>query len=229
MEDTQVLVVDDDPETVQLIKIIFEREGAAVATAKGGREGLRKFYRVRPDLVILDLMMDDMDGWEVCRRIRDLTDVPVLILSHQDAEDDVVRGLSLGADDFVGKPVSRDVLLARARALLRRAPPAASNAQAAFDDGHLRVDVRGKRVEVDGELAKLTRTEYRLLELLVRNRGRICTMDHIQDHVWGGEKMVTPETVHVFVSQLRKKIEPARNDHRYIQTEYGIGYRFEGG
>ena len=229
MQDRQVLVVDDDPDTIDLISIIFEQEGAAVASATSGREGLRHFYRVRPDLVILDLLMDDMDGWEVCRRIRNLADVPVIILSHQDAEADVVRGLSIGADDYVGKPVRREVLLARARALLRRAPPAATASTAAYDDGHLRVDVRGKRVEVDGELAKLTRTEYRLLELLVHNRGRICTMDQIQEQVWGGEKMVAPETVHVFVSQLRKKINPARNDHRYIQSEYGIGYRFEGG
>ncbi len=186
---------------------------------------MRLLWQRRPDLVILDVMMPHMNGWEVCRRIRELSDVPIIFLTVLQRDEDVVRGLSLGADDYVGKPMKPAVLLARANALLRRHTPQRPH-ELAYDDGYLCVDLEKKRVEVDSGPVKLTRTEFALLNLLVRNAGRITPMDQIQQRVWGGTGQVTPQTIHVFISQLRKKIEPDPGEPRYIISEYGMGYRF---
>ena len=225
MEGKQILIIDDDAGIVKLIKMVFEAEGAEVATATGGEEGLRLLWQKRPDLVILDIMMPQMNGWEVCRRIRELSDVPLIFLTALHQEEDVVRGLSLGADDYVAKPMKPAVLLARANALLRRRTPEHPQ-ELAYDDGYLCVDLEKKRVAVEGRPVKLTPTEYALLTLLVRNAGRITPMGQIQQRVWGGTGQASPQTVHVFISQLRKKIEPDPGEPRYIISEYGMGYRF---
>lgn len=225
MEGKQILIIDDDVGLVKLMKMVFEAEGAEVATATGGEEGLRLLWKRRPELVILDIMMPYMNGWEVCRRIRELSDVPIIFLTVLQRDEDIVRGLSLGADDYVGKPMKPAVLLARANALLRRRTPEHPT-ELAYDDGYLCVDLDKKRVEVDGGPVKLTRTEFALLNLLVRNAGRLTPMGQIQQRVWGGTGQVSPQTVHVFISQLRKKIEPDPGEPRYIISEYGMGYRF---
>jgi len=225
MEGKQILVIDDDPEILEIVKIILERARARVNLAQGGEEGLRRLWQVRPDLVILDIMMDDLSGWRVCQRIREFTDVPIILLSSLDEEKHIMRALSAGCDDYISKPVKPNTLLARAGALLNREQPQLDG-EPAYDDGYLRVDLRGKRVEVNGCQVKLTPTEFSLLELLVRHNGRLCAMAQIQTYVWGGLEQVTPQTVHVFISQLRKKIEPDPGEPRYIRSEYGMGYRF---
>lgn len=225
MEGKQILVIDDDPQIANLIKITFERSQAEVVTAASGSEGLQLLWQVRPDLVILDIMMPDLSGWEVCQRIRELTDVPIIFLTVLQREEDIVRGLSLGADDYIAKPMKPSVLLARADALLRRQQPE-RQMERSYDDGYLRVDLDAKYVAVEGRPVKLTRTEYALLKLLISNAGRITPMDQIQDRVWGGTGQVSPQTIHVFISQLRKKIEPDPREPRYIISEYGMGYRF---
>jgi len=225
MEGKQILVIDDDPEILEIVKIILEGARARVNLALGGEEGLRRLWQVRPDLVILDIMMDDLSGWRVCRRIREFTDVPIILLSSLDEEKHIMRALSAGCNDYISKPVKPNTLLARTGALLNREQPQLDG-EPAYDDGYLRVDLRGKRVDVNGRQVKLTPTEFSLLELLVRHNGRLCAMVQIQTYVWGGIEQVTPQTVHVFISQLRKKIEPDPGQPRYIRSEYGMGYRF---
>lgn len=225
MEQKRILLIDDDPDVIELLQLVFKGEEAKVYSAGSGREGLRLLWQVRPDLVILDIMMQDISGWEVCVRIRELTDVPVIFLTVLDQQKHVVRGLSLGADDYVSKPVDPSILLARAKALLRRRRLEQVGVKD-YEDDHLRVNLEAKCVEVEGRPVKLTPTEYALFSLLVRNAGRITGMDQIQERVWGGPEQVSPQTIHVFISQLRKKIEPDPRDPRYIISEYGMGYRF---
>lgn len=228
MENKRILIIDDDPEILGLLQIMLEREGADVFQANGSEEGLRAFWQVRPDLVILDIMMPNLSGWEICQRIRELADTPIVFLSVLDDEACLVRGLNLGADDYVIKPVKRDVLLARTEAILRRSNSEHCD-ESTYDDGYLRVDLQRKRVEVGGQQLRLTATEFALLDLLVRNAGGVCTMERIRRRIWGGIEYASSRTVHVFISQLRKKIEPVPHDPRYIFTEHGLGYRFEDG
>lgn len=228
MENKRILIIDDDLEILGLLRIMLEQEGADVFLANGSEEGLRAFWQVRPDLVILDIMMPNLSGWEVCQRIRELADTPIMFLSVLEDEGCVVRGLNLGADDYVTKPVKRNVLLARTKAILRRAD-SEQRGESAYDDGYLRVDLQRKRVVVEGQPRRLTATEFALLDLLVCNAGGVCTMERIQRRIWGEIEYTSPQTVHVFISQLRKKIEPEPHQPRYILTEHGLGYRFEDG
>lgn len=224
MEGKQVLIIDDDSQAANLLKMIFESAQATVTTATSGAEGLRLLWQIRPDLIILDVMMPDLNGWDICRRIRELSDVPIIVVSVLRGDEDIVHGFSLGADDYVSKPVQPAVLLARAEALLRRTRE--QPGEPVFDDGYLRVDLEAQRVEVAGGMVRLTPTEYALLSLLVRRAGRVVPMDLIQQEVWGGTDQVSAPTVHVFISQLRKKIEPNPGEPCYIVSEYGMGYRF---
>lgn len=228
MEDKKILVIDDDLNLGQAIKLTFARVGAEVFTAVDGRDGLRQFYEHRPDLVILDVRMPDIDGWETCRQIRLLSNVPIIMLTTMDKDEDVLRGFDFGADDFVTKPFSREVLLARARAVLRRVELLnEASDQSAYNDGHLNIDLRKRRVMVNGEQAQLTATEFRLLSYLLQNAGQILTYQNILDKVWGWEYQDSIDYVHVYISHLRKKLEPDPRNPQYVLTERGIGYRFE--
>lgn len=228
MEDKKILVIDDDHNLVQMIKLTFARAGAEVYTAIDGRDGLRQFYEHRPDLVILDVRMPDIDGWETCRQIRLLSDVPIIMLTTMDKEEDVLRGFDFGADDFVTKPFSRDVLLARARAVIRRVELLNETAdQSVYSDEYLSVDLHRRRVIVDGKPAQLTATEYRLLTYLMQNAGQILTYQNILDKVWGWEYQDSIDYVHVYISHLRKKLEVDPRNPHYVLTERGVGYRFE--
>jgi two-component system KDP operon response regulator KdpE len=224
----KVLVIDDDPDLVELLRRIFVRAGAQVLGACDGREGLRQFYRHQPDLVVLDVMMPGMDGWEVCRALRQLSDVPILMLSAKSARKDIMYGLDRGADDYVTKPFDIQILLARARALLRRtAQPAGNDRPAPYDDGYLAIDPQQRRVWVRQEPINLTPTEYEFVAYLFENAGHVLTHEQILKHVWGGTHPERAHYVHVYVHRLRKKLEKDPARPQYLVKEHGVGYRFE--
>jgi two-component system KDP operon response regulator KdpE len=228
MQGKKILVIDDDVTLSQMIKFTFTRAGAEVFTAVDGREGLHRFYEQRPDLVILDVRMPDVDGWETCRQIRLFSNVPIIMLTTLNKDGEIIRGLDHGADDFVTKPFSREVLLARARALMRRTEaPAESGSQSVYSDDYLVVNLEKRRVLVQGELVQLTATEFRLLSFLLQNAGQVLTYQTILDKVWGWEYQDSVDYVHVYLSHLRRKIEEDPRNPRYLLTERGVGYRFE--
>jgi DNA-binding response OmpR family regulator len=228
MEQKKILVIDDDVNLLQSIKFTFVRAGADVVTAVDGREGLHRFYEARPDLVILDVRMPDIDGWETCRQIRLFSHVPIIMLTTLNKDEEVIRGLDYGADDFVTKPFSREVLLARARALLRRTDgPGDLGDQLTYSDDHLYISLEKRRVLVRGEPVQLTATEFRLLAYLLQNAGQVLTHRTILDKVWGWEYQDSVDYVHVYLSHLRRKLEEDPRNPRYLVTERGIGYRFE--
>ncbi len=227
MKGKKVLVVDDDIHISQLVRATFATEGADVILAENGQEGLRQFYAHRPDLVIIDLMMPELDGWETSQRMLEMADVPIIMLTSLSDDEDMIRGLEQGAIDYVTKPFSPRVLAARARAALRYAPAPTSPRNDVYRDDYLAIDLHGKRVLVDETPVKLTKTEYKLLVYLFQNAGRILTFQQILEQVWGWGYQDSVEYVHVYASRLRQKLERDPKNPRYILTEYGIGYRFE--
>lgn len=228
MQNKKILVIDDDVNLAQMIKFTFSRAGAHVYTAVDGREGLHRFYDNRPDLVILDVRMPDIDGWETCRQIRMFSNVPIIMLTTLNKDEEIIHGLDYGADDFVSKPFSRDVLLARARALLRRTEtPFDTDGRVAYSDNYLVVNLEKRRVLVRGEPVQLTATEFRLLSYLLQNAGQVLTYGTILDKVWGWEYQDSIDYVHVYLSHLRRKIEEDPRNPKYLLTERGVGYRFE--
>jgi two-component system KDP operon response regulator KdpE len=228
MLEKKILVIDDDVNLGQAIKMTFARAGAEVFTAVDGRDGLRQFYEHRPDLVILDVRMPDIDGWETCRQIRLLSNIPIIMLTTMDKDEDILRGFDYGADDFVTKPFSREVLLARARAVLRRVELLnEADDQSIYSDGYLSIDLRKRRILVDGESIQLTATEFRLLAYLLHNAGQVLTYQNILDKVWGWEYQDSIDYVHVYISHLRRKLETDPRNPKYVLTERGVGYRFE--
>jgi two-component system KDP operon response regulator KdpE len=228
MQNKKILVIDDDVNLSQMMKFTFSRVGAEVYTAVDGREGLHRFYEHRPDLVILDVRMPDVDGWETCRQIRMFSNVPIIMLTTLNKDEEIIRGLDYGADDFVSKPFSRDVVLARARALLRRTEaPFEMDGQATYSDDYLVINLEKRRVLVRGESVQLTATEFRLLSYLLQNAGQVLTYRTILDKVWGWEYQDSVDYVHVYLSHLRRKIEEDPRNPKYLLTERGVGYRFE--
>jgi two-component system KDP operon response regulator KdpE len=224
----KVLIVDDDTDVQKINEKVFNNIGAVIQIASNGSDGIRKFFLEKPDLVILDIMMPEMDGFEVCSRIRQVSNVPVIMLTALNSEDEIIRGLESGADEFVSKPFSPDILVARARALLRRFEmPRDTDAHGQYySDGYLTVDLEKRMILVRGEPIKLTRTEYNLLAYLLQNAGWIRTFDQILEHVWGPEYQGSLDYVHVYISNLRKKIELDPRHPAYLESEHGIGYRF---
>lgn len=228
MADQKILIVDDDVALLRMVKRALTEADYQVITAANGQEALRQFYDQRPDLVILDVMMSKMDGWETCRSIRQLSNVPIIMLTAQGSDADIMRGLDLGADDYVVKPFSLNVLLARVRAALRRATLPASEEEAiAYHDDYLTIDLDKRRVLVNAQPIKLTATEFKLLAYLVRNAGRVLTFTQILENVWGWEYRDSIDYVHVYTSHLRQKLEPEPRNPRYLITEHGVGYVFE--
>ena len=228
MHNRKILLIDDDPYLTLLLKDLFEHEGAQVVSAQHAEEGLRQFYAHRPDLVVLDIMMPGMSGWEVCKTLRQLSDVPILMLTALGRDQDIARGLDGGADDFLTKPFSNQVLLAWVRALLRRAAIVPGTDRPLFyDDGYLTVDLEHRQVWRRHQAVRLSSTEYKLLTCLVQNGGRVLTYDQILGLVWGEVYLGSPEYVHVYVHRLRQKLEEDPAHPRYLLTEPGVGYRFE--
>lgn len=228
MHNKKVLIIDDDVNLCQIVKFTFARAGATVFTALDGREGLRHFYDHRPDLVILDIRMPDMNGWETCRQIRLLSNVPVIMLTTLNRDEEITKGLDYGADDFVTKPFSREVLMARSRAVLRRAEQADEiDFQLSYSDEYLAIDLQKRRVVVQGKPVRLTATEFRLLSYFMQNAGQPLTYETILHKVWGQEYQDSIDYVHVYLSHLRRKLEEDPRRPRYLLTEHGVGYRFE--
>jgi DNA-binding response OmpR family regulator len=228
MIDKKVLLIDDDADLLHLTGLLFKKAGAQIFTARDGLDGLSKLFTCNPDLVILDVMMPGTNGFEVCERIRQVSDAPIIMLTALHHEQEMLRGLEVGADDFLSKPFSADILLARARTVLRRSTngrPASSNFE--FNNGHLSIDIERRHVLVNDKRIKLTPTEFRLLVYLARNAGKVLSFDHILSNVWGNEYKGSMDYVHVYVSHLRNKIEENVKDPRYILTVHGVGYMFE--
>ncbi len=234
-----ILVVEDEDDIVRLISFHLEKEGYLVESAGSGREALENVSRKTPDLIILDIMLPEMDGLEVCRRLRgnsQTASIPILILSARKEEFDKVLGLELGADDYMAKPFSVRELVARVRAMLRRLEqrvdydlPAKDNASAAekiIRSGDIILYPERHQVTVGGEESSLTHKEFVLLEVLMENAGKVLTRDVLLDKVWGYEVEVDTRTVDVHVRYLRQKIEENPSIPRYIETVRGVGYRF---
>lgn len=222
-----VLVIDDDPQLLNLLRLVLRREGFRVVTAETGEDGLRMAYDAHPDLVILDLMMPEMDGWVVCQRLRTVCDVPILILTARSARQDVIKGLALGADDYIVKPCDLQELVLRVRALLRRSRNAASGEwREVYDDGVLRVDLISGVVSRDGAPIHLTPIEARLLAYLVGQRGRVVPHRELLSNVWGPEYAEETGYLSVYIRYLRRKIEEDPSNPRYVCTRWGVGYYF---
>jgi DNA-binding response OmpR family regulator len=221
----RVLVIDDDPDIRGLLRQLLERAGYNVGEAANGREGLRSLYASSPDLVLLDVSMPEMDGWQTLERIRDLSDVPVLMLTARVAELEKVRGLKAGADDYVAKPFGRQELLARVEALLRRAGPRREE-PAAYADGLVEIDFRERRVDVAGTTVPLTPLEFKLLITFVRNPNQVLSHEQLLEHVWGDSLAGSRARTKLYVGYLRQKIRSAAPDADPIETVRGFGYRY---
>ncbi len=222
----KILVIDDEETTVQLIAILLERRGYEVIKAYRAEDGLRKAYRTHPDLVLLDIMMPEMDGWEVCRRLRELSDVPIIFLTARSEIRDVVKGLEMGADDYVVKPYDNDELVARVRAHLRRAPAPSISEELVFDGGDFRVNFLNREVRVRGRPVHLTPKEFNLLGVLVRKAGRVITRQELVTEAWGPEYADAIDSLKLYIHYLRQKIEQEPQRPQYILTSRGVGYRF---
>jgi two-component system KDP operon response regulator KdpE len=224
----RVLIIDDDPDMLELLSIVYSRAKAQVHVASNGNIGLREFYACQPDLVLLDLMMPQKDGWEVCRVIRQLSDVPIIILSSLYQDKDIIRGLDTGANDYLTKPVNFDILLARSRAALRQGRNSDLSPKRNFySDDDLTINLNTRAVSVQGKPIKLTAKEYMVLVCLVQNADQLVTGQQIMEKVWGWEYRDSVEYVHVYISRLRKKLEVNPTAPKYVLTEHGVGYRFE--
>lgn len=222
-----ILVIDDDTGLLTLLKLGLERDGFSVLTAQNGREGLRKAYENRPDAIILDIMMAEMDGWVTCQRLRHICDTPIIMLTAKSSGKDVIKGLSLGADDYLAKPCSFDELKARIRTVIRRNGQSQRNdRQVAYDKGDLVISLTDGMVFRRGEPVELTPTESRLLMYLVSQRGRIVPHRELLTNVWGPEYAEEGQYLSVYIRYLRQKLEDDPADPRYILTRWKVGYYF---
>lgn len=222
----KILVIDDEETVVELIRILLEHKGYEVIKAFRAEDGLRKAYRSHPDLVLLDIMMPDMDGWEVCRRLREMSDIPIIFLTARTDVREIVKGLELGADDYILKPYDNDELVARIRAHLRRAPKTTMSDELVFDGGRFQINFLNREVVVDGEQRYLTPKEFGLLSVLARNAGRVITRQDLVTEAWGLEYGDAVDSLKLYVHYLRKKVERDANHPEYILTSRGVGYRF---
>lgn len=227
LRDRRILVVDDEERMVRFIRLNLEHDGFRVTEAFNGNQAINNVRSSLPDLVLLDVMMPDMDGFEVLRLIRETSKVPVIMLTAKGEEDDRVRGLELGADDYITKPFSPRELVSRVRAVLRRTESVTSTTHGIIEvDEHLKLDFDRREVWLDGVLVQLRPTEYRLLFHLVQNAGWVVTHDQLLAKVWGYEYRDEPHYVRLYINYLRKKLEADPANPKYILTERGVGYRF---
>ena len=224
---TRVLVVEDEESFSEPLSYMLRREGFEVAVAATGPDALSEFDRSGADLVLLDLMLPGLSGTEVCRTLRQRSNVPVIMLTARDAEIDKVVGLELGADDYVTKPFSSRELVARIRAVLRRRGEPEELMPSALEAGPVRMDVDRHVVTVGGDAVPMPLKEFDLLELLLRNAGRVLTRGQLIDRVWGADYVGDTKTLDVHVKRLRAKIEPDPSTPRYLVTVRGLGYKFD--
>lgn len=224
----KILIVDDEEAIRDSLGRRLSREGYEVVSAANGLDGLRTFHSEHPDLVILDIVIPEMDGLTVCQRIREVSDTPIIMLSAQAIEEeDIVEGLNAGADEYLMKPVRGNEFVARINAVMRRASMSASDSTTTYDDGYLSIDFQRRHVHVKNERVHLTPTEFKLLMVLVDNAGKVVPQRDLLEQVWGQEYVEDIYYPRVYISQLRRKIEPDQSNPTYIQTEHRVGYRFE--
>ncbi len=225
---TRILIVEDEAALAEPLAFILEREGYETAIAADGNAAIDEFDRSGADLVLLDLMLPGIPGTEVCRRLRAQSAVPIIMLTAKDSEVDIVVGLELGADDYVTKPYSTRELLARIRAVLRRRVEDPGEEPGILVAGPGRMDVDRHTVAVDGAEVAMPLKEFELLELLIRNEGRVLTRGQLIDRVWGADYFGDTKTLDVHIKRIRAKVEPVPSTPRHLLTVRGLGYRFEG-
>ena len=223
----RILVVDDEERMVRFIRMNLEHDGFQVTEALNGKEALQKLRDVNPDLILLDVMMPDLDGFEVLEAVREVSSVPVIMLTARGEEDDRVRGLEGGADDYITKPFSPREMVSRVKAVLRRTESASGSMHGLIEvDERLKIDFDRREVWLDGKLVRLRPTEYRLLFHLVQNAGWVVSHDQLLQKVWGYEYRDEPHYVRLYINYLRQKLEKDPAKPKYILTERGVGYRF---
>jgi DNA-binding response OmpR family regulator len=223
----KILVVDDEERMVRFIRLNLEHDGFLVLEAFKGTQAIQKVRDGIPDLVLLDVMLPDLDGFEVLKMLREINNVPVIMLTAKAEEDDRIKGLELGADDYITKPFSPRELSSRVRAVLRRVEPISGGMHGLIEvDDRLKIDFDRREIWVEDKLVKLRPTEYRLLYHLVQNAGWVVTHDQILSKVWGYEYRDEPHYVRLYINYLRQKLEKDPASPKYILTERGIGYRF---
>jgi two-component system response regulator VicR len=223
---TKILIVDDAPDLTEFLEYVLKEEGYEIAVANDAQAGLLEAHRFRPNLILLDVMMPVIDGWEMLGRLREFIDAPVIMLTAIDDMEHKVHGLDMGADDYITKPFEIKELKARIRAVLRRVERTSADQfpHLSLDEGRLVVDLSSPTVISQGIEVSLTPVEYKLLLLLARNAGRVLTYEQILDHVWGPGYEDSLSNVKVYVRRLRKKIEADPSQPHYIQTRWGVGY-----
>lgn len=224
----KVLVIDDEPAFLEMVQLALSMEGFSVIVAQNPAAGLRAAYQSRPDIILLDVMMPDMDGYEICRRLREMTDAPIIFVTAKGSPEDVLQGFSLGADDYLTKPFEISELLCRLRVALRRATQQHEKpAHLIFITDSLMLDSNQREVIQGNQVIRLTPLEYEVLALLVRHRGKVLSADAILTHVWGHEQLGNLELVKQYIYRLRQKIEPNPQAPIYLHTVWGEGYYFD--
>ena len=222
----KLLVIDDDENTLWLISTLLQQNGYEMLKSASPTEGLKIAREHSPALVLLDVMMPEMDGWEVCRRLREFSQAPVLFITAKSGIKDVVKGLEIGGDDYIVKPFDNRELVARVKAHLRRQTEPAPKDELAFANGDLRINFLSREVLVRGKIVELTPKEFALLTLLARNAGRVLTRTELITQTWGPEASDSTESLKLYVHYLRKKIEQDPDHPEFILTSRGVGYRF---
>lgn len=226
-QDQKILVVDDEERMARFIRLNLEHDGFQVVEAHRGKEAMDKLRTALPDLILLDIMLPDLDGFEILKMIRENNNVPVIMLTAKGEEEDRVRGLELGADDYITKPFSPRELVSRVKAVLRRVEFSGEGSKDVIEvDDRLKIDFNRREIWADGKLVNLRPTEYRLLYHLVQNAGWVLTYDQILSRVWGYEYQDEPHYVRLYINYLRQKLEANPTEPKYILTERGVGYRF---
>ncbi|MFP4394961.1 MAG: response regulator transcription factor [Anaerolineales bacterium] len=219
----KLLVIDDDAALNEMLTRSLGAMGFEILTASSGKAGIERALRQRPDLILLDVMMPEMDGWEVCRRLRAATDLPIIMLTAKDDRAEVIRGFELGVDDYVTKPFDLRELELRIRAVLKRYQ---LHRDEVYDDGVLRIDLRRQRVFLHSEPIHLTSTEFKLLRCLVQHAGAVISHQKLLTDVWGADYIGATANLALYIRYLREKLEPDPGDPRYIRTQWGEGYWF---
>jgi DNA-binding response OmpR family regulator len=224
----RILVVDDQPAAIKMLQMVLTAEGFDVLAAQDTLSALRAAYSAHPDAILLDVMMPDLDGLEACRRLRELTDVPIIFVTARGTIEDVVRGFSAGADDYLVKPFDSSELLSRLRACLRRAAERnGTRVEVLFPSASVMLDCHRHELTIGNRTVYLTPTEFEVLRLLMRHRGKVLSANAILAQVWGSERIGDPDLVKQYIYQLRQKIESGPPSSRYIHTVRGEGYYFD--
>ncbi len=222
----KILVIDDEKSTVQLVSMLLSRRGFEVHKAYCAQGGLRMAYHQQPDLVLLDIIMADIDGWEVCKRLREMSDVPIIFFTALGSAKNIVKGLEIGADDYIVKPVDDDELVARIRARLRRSPRSNMSEELVFNQGELRINFMNREVWVRDTHKHLTPKEFNLLAVMARSAGRVVSRKELVTEAWGEEYSDAIDSLKLYVHYLRQKLEINPQQPEYILTSRGVGYRF---